>query len=215
MPECSYCGDSFDGEDEYLDHLASHEGELSAIDRRRVANHDTGDDGGLPTGPAILAGVVGFAVVVVVYVTVFMNSGATAGGGSVAPADAAQQPGPLRSAHEHGTINVTIDGQTLDFSQEEYQLAADKFHFEGGTDVWHKHATGVTVEWAMATLGIGVSEDSVTFEGTTYHEGDPNTTVSVRVNGEPVDPTTYVLQGGPDSNPEQGDHLRIVVRTDA
>ncbi len=37
MPDCDYCGESFDDEASYVDHLAdSHEGELGAVDRRRV-----------------------------------------------------------------------------------------------------------------------------------------------------------------------------------
>ena len=39
MPDCDYCEESFADEDAYLDHLADvHEGELGAIDRRRVAD---------------------------------------------------------------------------------------------------------------------------------------------------------------------------------
>jgi hypothetical protein len=66
----------------------------------------------------------------------------------------------------------------------------------------------------MATLGIGVSEDTVVFDGTVYRESDPGTNVTVEVDGEPVDPQTYVLQGGADSRPERGDSIRIVVGTD-
>jgi hypothetical protein len=204
MEECSYCGDRFDDEDDYLDHLAAeHEDELSAIDRRRIDGHAGGGDSGLPTGPLVLGGVVAAAVLLVVYVTFFL------GGASGQPG--LGQPG---TAHEHGTINVTIDGRTVDFSQREYQLQADRFHFEGGTAVWHKHATGVTLAFAMETVGIEVTEDSVTFEGTTYRDGDPGTDVVVEVNGESVDPDEYVLQGARSADAAgQGDRVRIVVRT--
>jgi len=211
MPECSYCGESFDDEGEYLDHLgAEHGGELSAIDQRRVGQRED-DGGGLPLGPIVLGGVIGVALLLVVYVTFFLG-----GGSSAVAGDVAQEPGGMGSAHEHGTINVTIDGQTLDFTRERYQLEADRFHFEGGTDVWHKHATGVTIEFAMATLGIEVSEDSVTFDGTTYNESDPGTSITITADGEPVDPQTYVMQGVPSAtNAGQGDHIRIVVRTNS
>lgn len=208
MPDCSYCGAAFDDEGEYLDHLAAaHETELRAIDRRRLEQRED-DDGGLPVGPLVLGGVIGVALLLVVYVTVFLGNGGSTGAG-----DVAQQPGEVGSAHEHGTINVTIDGRTLDFSRERYQLAADPFHFEGGTDVWHKHATGVTLEYAMSTLGIDVSEDSVSVNGTTYSASDPGTSITVTVNGEPVDPKRYVIQGEPAADAEQGDHIRIVVET--
>jgi sulfur carrier protein ThiS len=54
----------------------------------------------------------------------------------------------------------------------------------------------------MSTLGIGVTNDSVTYEGETYRSG-PNTTVTVHVNGNSVRPSEYVLQ--------EGDRIRIVV----
>jgi len=208
MEECSYCGQSFDDEAAYLAHLADeHSGELRAIDRRRIDQHDDGGDGGLPTGPLVLGVVFGVAVLLVVYVTLFMG-----GGGSAADVG---QPG---SVHEHGTINVTIDGQTVDFSQPRYQVSEtgnQRFHFEGGTAIWHKHATDVTVEYALDVHGIEVSEDSVTVDGTTYRESASGTEVVIEVNGEPVDPSEHVLQGAAEaSTAEQGDHIRVVVRTE-
>lgn len=208
MEECSYCGQSFDNEEAYLAHLAGeHEGELSAIDRRRVEGHGAErEGGGLPTGPLVLGVVLGVAVLLVVYVTLFMGSGAS--GADV---------GQVGSAHEHGTINVTIDGETLDFSRDRYQVGETgnrRLHFEGGTAVWHKHATGITVEYALSVHGIQVTEDSVTVDGTTYRASDPGTEVTVEVNGEPVDPSEYVIQGASAASAaEQGDHIRVVVRT--
>lgn len=201
MPECSYCDASFEDDDALLAHMRDeHEGELGAIDRRRVADLD-GDGWGVPTGPLVLGGVVLVALAVIVYVTLFL--GGSAGG----------EPGPVGSAHEHGTIEMRVMGETVDFGQSQYQLQADRFHFEDGQgQVWHAHATGVTLSWAMDTLGVEVTEDTVTFEGTTYRDGDPNTAVVVEVNGEPVDPETYVLDGAPTAGAaDRGDHVRIVV----
>ncbi|MEF8814624.1 MAG: hypothetical protein V5A55_12530 [Halovenus sp.] len=208
MEECSYCGQSFDDEEAYLAHLADeHEGELSAIDRRRVEGHEAErEGGGLPTGPLVLGVVFGVAVLLVVYVTLFMGSGAS--GADV---------GQVGTAHGHGTINVTVDGETLDFSRDRYQVRETgnrRFHFEGGTAVWHKHATGITVEYALNVHGIQVSEDSVTVDGTTYRASDPGTEVIVEVNGESVDPGEYVIQGASSASAaEQGDHIRVIVRT--
>lgn len=208
MEECSYCGESFDSEEAYLAHLVDeHEGELSAIDRRRVDQYDDGDGGGIPTGPLVLGIVLGVSVLLVVYVTLFM------GGGSAPP-----QVGNAGTTHEHGTINVTIDGETLDFSQPQYQVREtgnQRFHFEGGSDVWHKHATGVTVEYALGTLGIDVAENSVTVDGTTYRDSDPGTEVVIEVDGQPVDPSEYVIEGPSTAGTAtQGDHIRVVVRTE-
>lgn len=224
MPDCNYCGQSFDDEQSYLRHLdAEHGGELGTIDRRRVEEEFGGDgDSGLPTGPLVLGFVLLVAVLIVVYVLFFLGGGgASPATGSEADVDGgasldtvAQSPGPVNTAHEHGTIEVVIDGRRVDFSRQQYQLQADEFHFENRDGrVWHKHATDVTLEWAMATLDIGVSEDTVVFDGQVYRDSDPDTSVTVEVNGDPVDPQTYVLQGASDANPEQGDSVRIVVET--
>lgn len=216
MPDCSYCEESFDDEQSYLEHLAeTHEGELGTIDQRRVEeNVESDDGGGLPTGPLILGGVITFAAAIVVYVLLFMGSGG-GGPGTINGIDVAQTPGQVtQTAHGHGLINVTIDGRELDFSQSEYQTQARPFHFEGGNGrVWHKHAPGVTLEYAMATLGIGVGEDTVTFEGTTYRDSDAGTNVTVSVNGDSVTPTDYELEGASDQTPQQGDFIRVIVET--
>jgi hypothetical protein len=207
MPECSYCGESFETEGAELEHLQEvHAGELSRIDQRRVGDIDEGD-GGLPLGPIILAGVILFALAVVVYVTVFVG-----GGGGPSGTD---EPGPYRSAHQHGTIEMTVLGERVDFGQDRYQIAADRFHFENNDgEVWHTHATGVTLKWAMDTLpGIEVTDDNVTYRGTTYADSDPDYEVIVEVNGESVDPAEYVLQGvGDAARASEGDAVRIVVR---
>lgn len=219
MADCDYCGDSFEDEQTYLEHLAAtHEGELGAIDKRRVAEAvDTGDDGGLPTGPLVLGGVLLFAAAVVAYVLVGVNGGG--GSGVVNGFDVDQTPGQVsQGEHGHGLINVTIAGEELDFSRAEFQRPRQfaAFHFEGGDGrVWHKHASGVTLEYAMATLGIGVSEGTVTYNGTTYSDSDDGTTVTVAVGGESVTPSTYELAGASDRSPEDGDFIEIVVTTDS
>jgi hypothetical protein len=212
MPDCSYCGESFDDDHAHLVHLRDeHEGELGTIDRRRVEDELDTEDGEFPTGPVVLGIVLTVAVAIVGYV-IFI-AGGSSGNGTVNGIDVAQMPGQVsQSEHAHGRINVTIDGQTLDFSRDQYQLQADAFHFESGNGrIWHKHAPGVTLEYAMATLGIDVSQDSVTFEGTTYSDSDPDTSVTVTVDGDPVVPSEYELTGTSTDNAEQGDFIRIIV----
>jgi len=223
MPDCDYCEASFEEEGAYLRHLEDeHEGELGAIDRRRVEEPTDEDGSGIPTGPAVLGFVVLVAVLIVVYVIFFVGGGSPAAGsagdvnveGEASLETVARTPGPMNSAHEHGTIEMVVDGQRVDFSRDRYQLQADEFHFENGNGrVWHKHATGITLEWAMATLGIGVSESVVVFDGQVYRDSDPDTSVTVEVDGEPVDPQTYVLEGVGDENPQEGDRVRVVVET--
>ncbi|MFB6151037.1 MAG: hypothetical protein ABEJ40_04445 [Haloarculaceae archaeon] len=82
MPDCDYCGDSFDGEAAYLDHLALEHGEdLGPIDRRRVERAaDEADDAGtgLALGPAVLGGLLALAAGLVVYVTFLGSDGSAA-----------------------------------------------------------------------------------------------------------------------------------------
>lgn len=197
MPECDYCGASFDDEDAYLTHLGDeHADELGRIDRRRVERAN--DDRELPTGPIVLGVVLLSAVLVVGYTVALSGGGHNSGG-----------PHSVGSVHYHGGITVTIDGEQIDFSRPEYQHPRENpaFHFEGGDgSQWHVHAQGVTLKYAMSTLGIEVTESTVTFQGTTYRDDDPNTSITVQVNGGSVTPSEYVLQ--------EGDHVQIVVRVE-
>ena len=191
MPECDYCGATHESETAHLEHLeAEHYDALGPIDKRRV--DDDGDDGGFPTGP-IAIGVVLLAATGIVGYVVFVAGGSSS------------DIGQAGSAHYHGGIEVTVMGDTVDFSQPRYQNPQEnrRFHFEGGDgSEWHAHATGVTLEYGMSTLGIGVGENSVTFDGTEYVDGE-GYEVMIQVNGESVSPD-YVLT--------DGDDIRIVVR---
>ncbi|WP_424016354.1 hypothetical protein ACOZ4N_01075 (plasmid) [Halorientalis pallida] len=180
MTDCEYCGEHFEDEENYLSHLADEHGdELGPIDRRRVG---ADDGGGLPIGPIVLGLVLVGAVGLVVFVTFFM--------GESVPSDIGQ----VGSAHYHGTIEMSVLGNEVDFSQEQYQHQADRFHFEGDGR-WHAHATGVTLGFGMETLGINVTEDSVEYNGERYAQSD-GYDVTVAVNGDSVSPDEYVLQDG-------------------
>jgi hypothetical protein len=205
MPECSYCDAEFPDEAAYHEHLRDvHADDLDRIDRRRVGLDGAGDDDGPPVVLyAVLVGGVALALV-----GVYLVAGGSGSGGSGPGGSAAASPHSLGSVHYHGAIQVTIDGQTLDFSRDRYQLRNDYFHFEGGNgDRWHVHGQGVTLGYAMGTLGIDIQDggDAVTFGNATYRDSDAGTSVTVTVNGEAVDPSTYVLQ--------EGDRVRVVVET--
>jgi hypothetical protein len=210
MRDCPHCAESFDTEVAHLEHLRDeHPGEFGSVDERRLAQlGGDGDDGGSNT--AFLLGGLAVAVVGVVVVVTFFLGGSSPESG----VDATRTPSNVGAVHSHGTMEMVVLGDRVDFSREEYQLQANAFHFEGGDGrVWHGHAQGVTLEWAMASLGIEITETSVTFDGTTYRDSDAEYAVSVTVDGEPVDPSTYVLQGARDAAAaaSQGDHVRIVV----
>lgn len=208
MPDCDYCEETFESEQAYLKHLkAEHEAELGRIDRRRVGLED-GDDGGLAdaAGPIALGVIVLFAAAIIGYLVFFSGSGGS------------PEPHALGSIHGHGTINVTILGDRVDFSRPKYQHPQENpyFHFEGGNGrIWHVHGQGVTLQYAMSTLGIGVTDTSVTFQGTTYEDASPEYEVIVTVGGEDVDPSSRVLRGSTTTpsarQTSTGSHVRIVV----
>ncbi|PSP74804.1 hypothetical protein BRC86_04780 [Halobacteriales archaeon QS_3_64_16] len=215
MVECRYCGREFEDDSAHREHLRdSHTEELGPIDRRRL----DAEGSERSRTPIYLAGIVLVLALGVMAGAGYVlldggrsgsgSAGSASGGGGAATGPGnvnavAQTPTGVGSVHTHGTIEMRVTGQQVDFSQSQYQLQADAFHFENSEGSrWHVHAQGVTLEYAMSTLDIGVTNDSVTYEGETYR-GGPNTTVTVRVNGSPVQPSEYVLQ--------EGDQIRIIV----
>ncbi|MGM0591272.1 MAG: hypothetical protein ACQETI_06530 [Halobacteriota archaeon] len=110
--------------------------------------------------------------------------------------------------HIHGPMTVVVEGEGLDFAEDRYQSGHRYFHFEGGhSNPWHAHSWSVTLEYAITSLdGLELTEDGLTYDGTTYRDADSDTRVTVEVNGEAVDPGAYFLK--------DGDSIRIVVETD-
>lgn len=214
MPDCDYCGASFDSETEELKHLKTeHREELGRIDKRRVGDVDV-DDGGLPTGPIALGAVILLSAAVVGYVVFIAGSGGAA----------ADEPTAVGSVHVHGTMEAVIDGEEIDFEAPEYAENDNAFHFhqgyhaQYGEHIYHVHAQEVTLQYALSTLGMEVNGEGTVLEfgETTYDDSDPDTTVEITVNGDPVAPGEHVLQGvGPEDQAAQGDgdSVRIVVET--
>lgn len=204
MPECDYCGASFDSEAAELDHLAAeHRDELGPIDKRRVG--DDGDDGGLPTGPIALGVVLLISIGIVGYV-VFIA------GGSGADA----QP-TADGTHEHGMLEVTIDGEEIDLTQPKYTSSQGFFHIHPGQEMqmWHTHGSPVTLKFALEQLGMEVNDDAtvLTFENETYRESE-GAEIRLEVDGESVGPD-YTLDGVSEAEARQGggDQIRVVVET--
>lgn len=203
MPDCNYCEDTFEDDAAYLEHLAeTHDDELGRIDRRRVETHTKKDAASAPSR-LVLGGVVLVALVAVVGLFFALYStGAT--DASSDGATEVQQPTDLGSAHYHGTMEMVVLGDQLDFSQNRYQLRADAFHFEGGQGTqWHVHANDVTLKFALESLGFEVTDSTITVDGTTYSDADSDTRVSISVNDEAVSISAYVLQ--------PNDRIRVVV----
>lgn len=214
--DCPYCGDSVPDES-YERHLRrNHADELTPIDRRRVGpRSDSTSSRSLVLYASLGSILVLFAFG---YALVFLVD-------DPATDTAAVQPDPTTPVHEHGRITVQYDGTTVDFSEQQYLEADDCFHFHAdgdaaesagdGTRVWHTHCGDVTVEYALATLGMEVTADSATIEGQQFSTADGDE-IRVTVDGEPVDPRTYVLDGVEPvdaASDGAGDDVRVVVRS--
>ncbi|MFP4591212.1 MAG: hypothetical protein ACLFMX_04805 [Halobacteriales archaeon] len=214
MERCDYCGRSFEAEGAYLDHLESNHGDdLGPIDRRRIEARRGGSGGRSLVVPLAIAAIAIACLGLLAGVYVVF-------GGSSDPTpsvDAEREPTNLGDVHIHGTFEGEIAGDPLDVANDQRLIDQDQyFHFHGGSDLWHVHGEDVTLEYALATLGIELEDggDRLTFDGETYDDTDAETNVSVTVDGEAVDPATYVLQGvGPEDQAADGagDDIQVVV----
>lgn len=203
---CDHCGAEFGSRREEIEHVLSEHGDdisshrADELKRERNRLDEESNGGGLPVSRrAIAAGVMLLAVVGGGYA--LMNTGAvsftSSGGGTDTPTgNVGAQVGPPGSAHDHAGFSVVVDGEPIRFSKPRYQLQADRVHFEGGDgSTIHKHATGVTVEYALETLGLDVNATCLTVHGDQYCE--PEGEVEVTVNGEPAeDGGDHVIRDG-------------------
>jgi hypothetical protein len=224
MPDCEYCEASFPDEQSYLEHLgADHYDDLGRIDRRRVDDATGGGDDGASNltlyaiagvGVLSLVALVGYLLVTGVLGDDELGEQGAAPnppGFELGPPgeDEVYQPYEIGTTHYHGEITVEVDGERIDFRQPRFQhpRSSPAFHFEAGQAQWHGHAEGVTLEYALEATAFGITDKKFYFNGTHYDASEEGVTVSYEVNGESVDPETYVLQ--PD------DEIRVVARSES
>ena len=201
MPECEYCAETFADENDHLDHLAEdHWEELGPIDRRRVDQREPTSGSGLPNEVYYGAGI----AVVLLFVggAGWLIMSGVGGEGSI---------------HEHGTIVMTIDGETYSWNQDRYLYESGHqgpFHFHQGDvehNVWHMHPSRLTLAEAMGELGYVATADALETADETFE------TVEYRVNGEPVDPEAHELEGAEPINDAiagEGDDILIEIETE-
>ncbi|NHN42166.1 hypothetical protein G9C85_11085 [Halorubellus sp. JP-L1] len=217
MTDCEHCSETFEDDAAYLRHLdAEHPDEMGRIERRRLEDLGGSSDG--PSMPLLVGGIaVGALLLAIVIYTVTTSGGQNLGpapnppGHELGPAgdDQTIQPQQVGSAHTHGQISVTVDGTEIDFRRAEFQHPQQMvaFHFEAGERRWHGHARQISLEYALEATAFGVTNDSFAYDGTVYRTGSnasapdgwevvTDATVVYVVNGERVDPETYVLEDG-------------------
>ncbi|NLV05154.1 DUF3105 domain-containing protein [Haloarcula rubripromontorii] len=158
MVDCEYCSESFDGEDAYLTHLDdAHDGELGAIDRRRVEAQAGGEDGtALPVGPIVIGVVVVFAIGLTVYVT--QLSGGDGGRGADLVGTAGAQP--LSAVEASG-----IEASPLDEAGDSDRLAGvEQFpdrganHVEEGSAIDYQRVPPLSGTHYTSTVDAGFYE---------------------------------------------------------
>ncbi len=202
--DCDHCDFSGD-EAAMLQHtLDAHGDDLSSHDRddlkRRLNKMDAGgSDGGMPVRTVGIAAGVLAVLVAAGYGAV--ASGAvsfTTDAGPSTPSQGPETLGAPGSVHEHAQFSVFIDGSEVDFSRPQYQVGQTgnrHIHFEGGDgSTIHKHATGVTVGYALEAHGFSIEDGClVAYDGTRYCNG----TVTTTVNGDQLQsPQDYVIRDG-------------------
>lgn len=147
MPDCDYCGESFDGEDAYLNHLADeHMGELGPIDRRKVEEHGGGTDdllSSIPTGPLALVFVIGVSIALIVYVTFFFGSGSGSTNVDASGIEAQPLPDQGDDALLQGVEQFPSQGRD---------------HVERGTDVNYSTMPPTSGPHYTGTVGAGFYE---------------------------------------------------------
>jgi hypothetical protein len=234
--DCAYCGASV-SEDGYERHLRrAHADELTPIDARRVGRSA---DGGRGRRGLLYAGAGGvLAVFVLGYALLFLGADAPSNAAAVPPdpTNATHEHGLVSVEYDGETLDFADpryleNDECFHFHEDEAEggdgagAYADDGHdhasdghdhaSDGAAEpaLWHAHCGNVTLEYALGTLGVEVSEDRVVVDGRTYDAADGDT-VSVTVDGEPVDPETYVLDGVEsvdDARNGAGDDVEIVV----
>jgi len=143
MADCEYCGESFDGEDAYLDHLAdAHDSELGAIDRRRVKEH-TGGDGDLPVGPIIIGVVIVLAIGLAAYATQLSG-----GGGEAVEADGI----------EAASLDSAGDSELLADVEQFPNRGND--HVQQGTDIDYERVPPLSGTHYGSTVEAGFYEET-------------------------------------------------------
>jgi len=201
--KCDKCGRKVDDRADEIEHLLDQHDDTLTSHRRDELKRELNqiDDGGGGSLPLRTIGIAVAALAVLVgggYALTATGIVSFSAGGSPGPTGAAV--GPPGSTHEHAQFSVFVNGDEIDFSQPRYQVGQTqnrRIHFEGGDGSRiHKHATAVTIGYAMDVHDLGINASCLTVHEDTYCE-DGSGSVSVTVNGNEIeDPASHVIRDG-------------------
>lgn len=205
--ECGDCNETFNSRAELVEHrLDKHDDDMNSHERdelKRELNSLQAQQSSDSTSyrPVVMSVVALLAIAGIGY-TLFASGviSFSASGGTPTATGNAASIGPAGSTHEHMSFGVIVDGEEINFALPKYQIGQTQnqhIHFEGGDgDIIHKHATGVTIKFALQTLGMDINSSCLTLDtGETYCEGEEST-LEVTAGGEEVNASTSVLTEG-------------------
>ena len=70
--------------------------------------------------------------------------------------------GEYGSEHAHAAFAIFINGEQINFGQQQFQLSSKYIHFENHNPyIIHKHATGVPLEMLFTSLGMRVTTECI------------------------------------------------------
>lgn len=110
-------------------------------------------------------------------------------------AEASETDGVTETGSEvaSGRMTLAVNGTELDLSARQGD-GSDFGVTESDGHVWTTNEADLTLAEAVSAFDIEASESQISVDGEQYSEQDDGTTVSYRVNGEPVDPEEYVVE---------------------
>lgn len=77
--------------------------------------------------------------------------------------------GNLGSDHAHTAITIFINGDRVNFAQEQFQLKSSYVHFENNNPYQiHRHATNVPVELLFDSIGIKITKECIIVSAKSY-----------------------------------------------
>lgn len=107
--------------------------------------------------------------------------------------DAEPAPANATLAETSGKMTVAVNGSELDLrardeSDDAFAVAESDEH------TWTANESDLTLAAALSRLDVNATESTLAVDGERYADSTEGTTVSYRVDGEPVDPEAYVLE---------------------
>lgn len=195
--KCDTCGRKVDSRREEIEHVLEQHGDKITSHEKDELKRELNSlekDSSSSSLPVRKLGIAAAVLAVIVGGGYALSS---AGVLSFSTDSEAAGVGPAGSTHEHAQFSVFIDGDEIDFSQSRYQLQSQRIHFEGGDgEVIHKHATGVTIGFALETHDLGINATCLTMHDDVYCEGG-GATLDVTVDEESIEePASHVIQDG-------------------